>query len=134
MRIGAEAVDEDPVDLDPVDGEALEVAERRVARSEVVDREVDAERLETRKGSPEVVDVLHEDALGQLEAEIAGAHPGALQDIGDQARRCPGASIWRTERLTAMDNVESDPDELEVPAIGQVLGTPARAPRRRSAR
>ena len=88
VGVGAEPVDERSVDLHGVDREPLEVAERRVAGAEVVDRQVDAERLEVGEGLLEVVDVLHEHALGQLEAEVAGAHAGAIEDISDDRRRC----------------------------------------------
>src|SRR6185295_13580231 len=41
----AEAPDEGPVDLDVVDREPLQIAERRVARSEIIDRHPYTERL-----------------------------------------------------------------------------------------
>ena len=61
---------ERPVDLDDVDGhEVLEMRERRVPRTEVVDRELDAESLELGQRLVRVVGVEHDRALGDLEAE-----------------------------------------------------------------
>ena len=84
MWIGTEAVDERPVNFDGVEREALQVAERRIADAEVVDRQIEPERLETCEGPLEVVDVLHEDALGQLEAKVGGIDTSASQDVGDE--------------------------------------------------
>ena len=46
-----DAVDERLVDLQDVDREAADVVQRRVAGAEVVDRELDAELLELRRGA-----------------------------------------------------------------------------------
>ena len=40
--------------------------------------------LEAGERPLEVVDVLHEHALGQLQAEVPGSHSGAVQDVSDQ--------------------------------------------------
>ena len=79
-----EAVDERPVDLHRIDREALEIAQRRIARAKVIDGQRDSHGLETRQCPRKVVDVLHEDALGQLEAEALGGRSRTPQDILDQ--------------------------------------------------
>src|SRR5204862_7859255 len=65
--------DEAAVDLDDVHGEPLEVAHRRVARTEVVDRERHTEVVERGRGSSDLH--VHERRLGELEHEAAWVYP-----------------------------------------------------------
>ena len=65
-------IDERLVDLEDVDGEALEVAEGGVAGPEVVDGDADAHLPELGQGQGRPLGVLHQDALGDLEDQLAG--------------------------------------------------------------
>ena len=58
---------EGAVDLEDVDVQVAQVAERRVARSEIVDRDADAEVLDLRDAEPRRVDVVDEAGLRQLD-------------------------------------------------------------------
>ncbi len=62
--------DEGPIDLDDVNGEAMQVAERRVAGSEVVNRDLDAKALQLLEHESAELDVVHEHAFGQLECQM----------------------------------------------------------------
>ena len=84
LRVVAEAAHEGLVDLQHVHREPPQVRERRVAGAEVVDRQLHAERLEPPEGGDGDVDVVHEDALGDLEADVARVGAGALEGGGDQ--------------------------------------------------
>ena len=65
-------------------GKLLEVAERGVAGAEVVDGEADAEGFESGQGASEVLDVVHEDAFGHLQAQIRRDGPRYAQHVLDQ--------------------------------------------------
>ena len=77
-------VDEGLVELHLVDREAPEIPERRVARAEVVDAEPHAERLQRLGGAHTGVGVLHQHALGDLDAEPAGIEPRPRERAGDE--------------------------------------------------
>src|SRR5581483_5809052 len=82
-RTRAETGDEAAVDLELVEREAAEVRERRVAGTEVVDREPDAERLERAERLTGRVDVVEEHALGDLEAQGVRRERMPLEQRGD---------------------------------------------------
>jgi hypothetical protein len=70
-----------PVDLDDVGGEQLEVGQRRVPGAEVVDRDLDAVRLERGQVLRGAADVVDEHRLGHLKADldVRGVQLRALQ-------------------------------------------------------
>jgi hypothetical protein len=71
-----------------VDREAAQVAERRVAGAEVVDGQHHPEPLELPQPQAHRLDVADQDALGDLEGELARRQPRGLQRVdhlGDQA-------------------------------------------------
>src|SRR3954454_23958699 len=74
--------DERAVDLELVDGEPAEVAQRRVARAEVVDADLDAEALELDERGQRRARVAHHRRLGHLEAQLPGRHAGHVEDLG----------------------------------------------------
>src|SRR5919204_37281 len=75
--------DERPVHLQDVDREPTEVAERRVARSEVVHREADAEPLQIEQPLNGEVRVRHHHRLCDLEDERRGGKTGPLKRCAD---------------------------------------------------
>src|SRR5579872_3838433 len=96
------------VDLEDVHGEAAEVGERGVAGAEVVDGDLDADRLQGLEGADGDVQVVHQYALGDLHAERAGRETGAaerlLHDVGKlgacqlPAGQVDRDAVWRTVR------------------------------------
>src|SRR5688572_26370845 len=78
-----DVVDEGLVDLENVEGKASEVGERRVARSEIVHRQGDAEGLEGVEAGEDGGTALDHDVLGDLEGEVFGPQPGRGEGGGD---------------------------------------------------
>ena len=74
-----DAVDERLGDLHDVHREAVEVAERRVARAEVVDRELHAQLLEVGQGRRGGFGVLEQDGLRDFEDQAAGRQARCLE-------------------------------------------------------
>jgi hypothetical protein len=85
LGAGRHAVDERLVDLQRVDREAAQVAQRRVTRTEVVEREPDAEVLEQLDLAGRLVGVLGEQRLGDLEGEQRRVEGRLVQRIGHVA-------------------------------------------------
>src|SRR5215469_11031827 len=67
VRRAAERRDELLVDLELVDREAAQIAETRIARAEIVERDLDAERAQLVEPRHRVVRILDQHALGDLE-------------------------------------------------------------------
>jgi hypothetical protein len=76
------AVDERLVDLEGVDGEAAQVGQGRVAGAEVVDGQVHAERLELVQADDGHLQVVHQDALGDLQGQALGGEAGVAEGRG----------------------------------------------------
>ena len=79
----AELADEALIDLDLVEREAAQVAERRVAGSEIVHRNADAQFLGLTELEHCGVQVMNHDGLGDLELQPAVIEPGFLQRLRD---------------------------------------------------
>ena len=79
LRVRAQPVDERTVHLDCFDREALQVPERRVAGPEVVDAEPDSQALERRDRAHGRLGVVHQDVLGDLEAQPGGVGAGVVE-------------------------------------------------------
>src|SRR5216684_3873411 len=62
-----ERAHEGAVDLETVDRELAEVTQRRVAGTEVIDRQVDTQSPQATKDLERRLDVLHQDTLGDLQ-------------------------------------------------------------------
>src|SRR6266576_322142 len=77
------AVDEGLVHLQDVDGEAADVVEGRVSGAEVVDRELDAERLQLLEASDREIHVVDHHGLGDLEHQLAGVQAARRERFAD---------------------------------------------------
>src|SRR3569832_1873347 len=67
------------VDLELIDRQAFEVAQRGIAGAEVVDRDGDAQLLEAIEHAQRPAGLLHDQAFGDLELEVAGVQTGSRQ-------------------------------------------------------
>ena len=76
--------DEGAVDLEDVDGETLQVGERRITGAEVVDRNIDAHRLQFIEHCQRPLDVAHQHAFGDFQFEVFRRQAGFLQHRHDQ--------------------------------------------------
>ena len=65
-------MDEAAVDFHLVHGHAREQAQRRVARSEIVDRQIDTERGERGENAERALGIPDEAAFGQFQRKQAG--------------------------------------------------------------
>ena len=87
-RLGSDVVgdlvDEALVDLDDLDREAPEIAQRRVAGSEVVDREGDPEALELAQPAGRGLGLAGHDALGDLERQELRRQVAVLEREADR--------------------------------------------------
>ena len=82
--VGADdVVDEAFVDLEDVDGEFGERGERRVAGSEVVDRDADPGPAEFVEGRDDAAGFAGEDGFGDLERERGRVEFGTGECVGD---------------------------------------------------
>ena len=88
-RVAAEPFDERAVELDLVEGKAPERVERRIAGAEIVQRHVDAERLDLLDDLQRAVLVLDDRRFGQLQLQPLRLEPLLEQDPPDQARQAP---------------------------------------------
>ena len=82
-----ELVDERPIDLEEVNGEGVQIRERRVAGTEVVDRDFHSETLERIEALVNMSRVGQQRTLSELENETAWRKPGVAQrtfDIGNE--------------------------------------------------
>src|SRR5690606_23272334 len=70
-------------DLERVDRESCHVAQRGVARAEVVELQLDAQRLEAAQRVGRVAVVLKREALGDLQAKRLGLQAAVLQGASD---------------------------------------------------
>ena len=80
---GGRRVDERLVDLQNVDWEASEVGQGRVARTEVVDGQPQAEFFEGVQLGDDFVDVVHQHALGDFQGQKAWVETGVGEDAAD---------------------------------------------------
>ena len=117
--VGAEARDEGAIDLDHVDRQFVEHAERRIPGAEIVDADLHAEIAQGVEVRPRDLELLDQDALGQLDDQLgrldlrrhdralnAGRkvglhelHAGYVdvhgERLGPRARRCAQCPSWR---------------------------------------
>ncbi len=94
VDLGGEAA----VDLHDVDRKSLEIGERRVARSEVVERELDTSVLQHCELLLRALTARDEHALRQLERQEVWRQVGALQSASRRARGTPGAGAASRRR------------------------------------
>ena len=73
---------EGPVDLEVVDREPAQVAQRRVPGTEVVEGELNAQRLQLAQPRDGSVDVGHGGGLGDLQDKPVGGQPRHLESLG----------------------------------------------------
>jgi hypothetical protein len=72
IATGAKVIDKTLVDLDLVEGKRPKLAERRIACSEIVERNLHAKIAKTVKRRQRLIDVGDEDAFGNLEFKPLG--------------------------------------------------------------
>ena len=117
----ADRLDEGPVDLQRVDGEAGEVGQGRVARAEVVDREVDAQHGELLEQRDHLVGAFHEDGLGHLERQRRRGQAGVVEGAHDEVRQQRPHLIGR--------HVDRDGEDVTRPGRTTASGSPYGTPR-----
>src|SRR6266508_275457 len=76
-------VDERLVDLEDIDGQAAKVAEGGVAGAEIVDRQPHPQAVELGQGDRGGGDIGDQQALGQLQGQVAGLQAGGGKGLGD---------------------------------------------------
>jgi hypothetical protein len=96
--VAGEIRDEGAVDLQARNRKALQRAQARIAGAEVVDRQPHAEHLQFLHRRDRLLDVLHDQAFGQLELEaprIEAAVPQRPHDLGDHGllAELPGRDV-----------------------------------------
>ena len=87
MFIDRKTANERFVDLQPRNRERLQRTEAGIAGAEVVDRQLNAEALQSFHGVDRLRHVLHDQAFGQFKLEILGFQAAILQcadDLGEQ--------------------------------------------------
>src|ERR1700694_4935526 len=77
-------VDEGAIQLELGDGEAAEVRKRGEPRSEIVDRDSEAETAQLRDDLPAAFEVANDGGLGDLQDEIRCGHLVAAESAADQ--------------------------------------------------
>ncbi len=75
--------DEALVDLDPVERQAVDLGEARIAGSEIVERDADADILEAVDDRQDLVAVLEQRTFGDLDLEPVRRVAGSRQDLED---------------------------------------------------
>ena len=76
IGIGSDAVDKGLVNFQDINGKLLKIAEAGIAGAEVIHRKVNPHRFELLKHSGRGFGILHKDAFGELEVEIARFQAG----------------------------------------------------------
>ncbi len=107
LRVDVDVAHEVLSDLERGDREALQVAHRRVARAEVVDRDAYSDVPELAERLENMLDVVHRDALGDLELKHRGIEVRCLQS---------GPDVGRNILLNELTSREVDADAPEVMA------------------
>ena len=74
-RMRAHRADELAVDLQRIGGKRLQVLERRVARAEIVERDLAAHVVHARDKALRVLKIVQRDALGDFEAQVVHDRP-----------------------------------------------------------
>ena len=70
-----DVADESPVDFQFVQGQAPQIGQGRIAGAKVVQREAQAVRLEFGHLGDDVLDIVHQHALGEFQFELRGLAP-----------------------------------------------------------
>jgi len=78
-----QTTDKSAVDFQDVNGEALQVGQRRVARAEVVDRQLDPQTLERVQLDDGRFGLLHDHAFGDLELEVTRVEARVVDRLFD---------------------------------------------------
>ena len=82
-EVPSEPVDKGPVPIGDADGEPLEVGDGSVTGARVLDREPPPEDLQLLKPRDRRPTILHDDALRDLEAQVARIEVGLPKDLRD---------------------------------------------------
>ena len=75
------------VDLHHIKGEALQIAEGRVARAEIIQRQLHAEALDLLQHTRRHVRIVHHQRLGDFQPQAAGRDLTARQKVLDPGRQ-----------------------------------------------
>ena len=97
VRVGGDVGDEGLVDLEDVEGKALQIGQAGIAGAEVVDGEGDAHGLELVQRARRLLDVLHDERLGDFQFQVARRQAGFVQGGGDDLRQVGQAELARRE-------------------------------------
>src|ERR1700723_3138331 len=81
IGITTDSVDKGLVDFQDINGKLLEIAEAGIAGAEVIHRKVNPHFLELLKHGGRGFGILHKDALGELEVEIARVQAGFFKGV-----------------------------------------------------
>jgi hypothetical protein len=95
VRIRREIAHERLVDLQGVDRKALQIAQARIPGPEVIERELHAHALEGLKHGHGGLRILHQEAFGQLELQIARIEASLRQDVVHSGNEIAGAQFHR---------------------------------------
>src|SRR3989442_2679447 len=98
--------DERAVDLEAVDRQSREIAQARIARAEVVHRDLHAEGLQALEDQDRLVAIVDEHALGKLQLEPAWFEPRRPQSPGNGFEEVRAAELLRR-------NVHGEPEPGE---------------------
>src|SRR5262249_36137217 len=93
--LAAEPVDERAVDLERIEGEPREIAKRRVPGPEVIEDELDPERLQLAQRLVEQLGVAEDNALGDLETQARRIQPADAKDVGNHLDESPLGQLNR---------------------------------------
>ena len=89
----AQVVHEALVDLEGVHRQRLQMREHAVSGAEIVDGDLDAHFLEGRQGDPGGLDVLYDNAFGDLQADRLTGEPELAEDVGHRIRESVGDQL-----------------------------------------
>ena len=123
QHVGDEAL----IHLQLADRELTQVAQRRVARAEIVDRQMDAEFVELLNRRTRAGRLEEQRRLGDLECERSGVHAVLRQIPGDSSREVRIQEVMRREVhrqrevVTAVLEVAQFDDALCEHGVGQLL-------------
>src|SRR6056297_2952294 len=107
VRIVGQALHERAIDLDVVERVVLQVRQRGVAGSEVVQRELDAQRVQGVQAVAETGALVDEDALGDLEREAARRNAVARQDRFDVRHEVAVGQLLYADVHRDLDDVQT---------------------------
>jgi len=86
-RIGLDVAHEGAIDLEHVDRKVLQIRERRVARAEIIDRDLNTKRFQGAKFDQNSVRIFHDNAFGNFQPETSPPGPRLSQRFANESRQ-----------------------------------------------